>query len=128
MRKKAAIIYAVLMGLVVLFQFCLTLGLPWGEASMGGKYPGTYPLMMRFVSFLNMIILSCITVIVLVKAELLFPRFKSFSNKAIWFVVGFSVVAVILNFITPSQIERQIWAPVTVIQLIACILVALKKK
>jgi hypothetical protein len=43
-------------------------------------------------------------------------------------VVGFSVVAVILNLITPSQIERQIWAPVTVIQLIACILVALKKK
>jgi hypothetical protein len=126
MRKTAAIIYAVLMGLVVLFQFCLTLGLPWGEASMGGKYPGTYPLTMRFVSFLNMIILSCMTVIVLVKAELLFPQLKSFSIKAIWFVVGFSAVTVILNLITPSQIERQIWAPDTVIQLITSILVALK--
>ncbi len=46
----AAIIYSVLMVFVILFQFCLAIGLPWGEASMGGKYPGKYPLKMRIIA------------------------------------------------------------------------------
>lgn len=121
----AAIAYAVLMGIVVLFQFCLTLGLPWGSASMGGKYPGKYPPNMRIISLLNMLILSFILIIVLVRADIIFPQLKSFSIIAIWFVVGFSAIATILNIITPSKIERQIWAPVTAIQLITSIIVAL---
>ena len=122
----AAVTYSALMAIVVLFQFCLTIGLPWGSASMGGKYPGKYPPNMRIVSLLNMIILSCITIIVLVKADILLSQLKSVSIIAIWFVVGFSLIGTILNIITPSKIERQIWAPVTAIQLIACIIVALK--
>ncbi len=122
----AAVIYSVLMALVILFQLGLTIGLPWGAASMGGKYPGKYSLKMRIVSLLNMIILSFVTIIVLVKANLILTQFNSFSKVAIWFVVAFSTVATVLNIITPSKIERQIWAPVTVIQLIASIIVALK--
>lgn len=121
----AAITYAALMVVVFLFQFCLTIGLPWGEASMGGKYPGKYPPGMRVVSLLNMIILSFLTIIVLVKADLILSQFKSFSNTAIWFVVAFSAVGSVLNMITPSKIERKIWAPVAILQWIASILVAL---
>lgn len=113
------------MVVVFLFQFCLTIGLPWGEASMGGKYPGKYPPGMRVVSLLNMIILSFLTIIVLVKADLILSQFKSFSNTAIWFVVAFSAVGSVLNMITPSKIERKIWAPVAILQWIASILVAL---
>jgi hypothetical protein len=120
----AAITYAVLMGFVILFQFCLTIGLPWGAASMGGKYPGKYPPKMRVVSLLNMTILGFITIIVLVKADILLFQFKSFSTVAIWFVVAFAAIALLLNTITPSKIERLIWAPVTGLQLIASIIVA----
>ena len=92
---------------------------------MGGKYSGKYPLNMRIVSLFNMIILSGILIIVLAKADIVFSQMKKFSMTAIWFVVAFSAVAAVLNIITPSKIERQIWAPVTVIQLIASIVVAL---
>lgn len=84
----AAFVYTVLMIVVILFQFALTIGLPWGEASMGGKFPGKYPPHMRVVSFINMIILSLLTLIVLAKADILLAQFRDFSAAAIWFVVA----------------------------------------
>jgi hypothetical protein len=98
--------------------------MPWGEASMGGKFPGKYPPKMRIVSLLNSLVLSFIALVVMVKADILLPQYKSLSNVAIYFVVGFSVVATILNTITPSKIERKIWAPVTAVLLLTSIIVA----
>jgi len=121
----AAVTYAVLMVIVILFQLGLTIGLPWGQASMGGKFPGKYPPRMRVASFFNIIILSFLTLIVLAKADILLTPFKNFSTIAIWFVVAFAVIGAVLNTITPSKIERRLWAPVTIIQLGASLIVAL---
>ena len=120
-----AITNAILTGVVILFQFCLSIGLPWGAASMGGKYPGVYPKKMRVVAVVNMIILSFLMVIVLVNAGLILPQFFTFSEIAIWFVVAFYGIGTVLNTITPSKIER-IWAPVAAIQLATTIIVAIK--
>lgn len=120
-----AIINAVFTGIVILFQACLALGLPWGAASMGGKYPGVYPQKMRVVALVNMIILALLMMIVLVNAGLILPQFLSFSEIAIWFVVAFYGIGTVLNTITPSKIER-IWAPVVAIQLVTTILVAIR--
>lgn len=119
-----AIIYTISTGIVVLYQGCLAAGLPWGAASMGGKYPGKYPPRMRFLALVNMIVLSFLAIIVLAKAEVLLPALLSFSNYAIWAVVLFGLVSVILNSITKSKIER-IWIPVAVIQLGSSLIVAL---
>jgi hypothetical protein len=120
-----AVTNAILTGVVMLFQFCLSIGLPWGAASMGGKYPGVYPPKMRVVAVVNMILLSILMIIVLVNAGLILPQFISFSEIAIWFVVVFYSIGTVLNMITPSKIER-IWAPVAAIQLITTIMVAIK--
>ena len=120
-----AITNAILTGVVILFQFCLSIGLPWGAASMGGKYPGVYPKKMRMVAVVNMILLSVLMMIVLVNAGLILPQFMAFSEIAIWFVVVFYGIGTVLNTITPSKIER-IWAPVAAIQLITTIVVAIK--
>lgn len=115
----------ILTGIVILFQICLSIGLPWGAASMGGKYPGVYPKKMRIVALVNIIILSILMMIVLINAGLILPQFMSFSEIAIWFVVVFYGIGTVLNIITPSKIER-IWAPVAAIQLITTIIVAIK--
>ena len=120
-----AITNAILTGVVMLFQFCLSIGLPWGAASMCGKYPGVYPKKMRVVAVVNMILLSVLMMIVLVNAGLTLAQFMSFSEIAIWFVVGFYGIGTVLNTITPSKIER-IWAPVAAIQLITTFMVAIK--
>ena len=120
----SAITFTILSGIIILFQLGLTLGMPWGEASMGGKFPGKYPPKMRIVSLINSLILIFIAVIVLVRADILLPQYKSISNIAIYFVVGFSAIATILNIITRSKIERKLWAPVATLLLITSIIVA----
>ena len=124
METISAIIFTVFTGIVILFQGCLAAGLPWGKASMGGKYPGKYPPKMRIVAVINMILLSFIATIVLSEADLMFPQLKTISSIGIWFVVVFFFIGTIMNSITPSKIER-IWAPVALIQLITSIIVAI---
>ena len=124
METISAIIFTVFTGIVILFQGCLAAGLPWGKASMGGKYPGTYPPKMRIVAVVNMLLLSFIAAIVLSEANLMFPQLKAISGVGIWVIVIFFVVGTIMNTITPSKIER-IWAPVALIQLITSLIVAI---
>lgn len=119
----AAYSYAVVTGVVVLFQLCLALGAPWGAASMGGRFPGKYPPKMRSVAIVNMLILAFLILVVLVRADMLLPRFRSMSNIAIWFVVTFSALSLVLNIITPSKTER-IWAPAAAISLVTSLVVA----
>jgi hypothetical protein len=120
----SAIIFVILSGILILFQLGLTIGMPWGEASMGGKFPGKYPPKMRVVSLINSFVLSFMAVIVLIKSEVLFPQFRSFANVAIYFVVAFSAITAILNIITPSKIERKLWAPVAILLLTSSCIVA----
>jgi hypothetical protein len=119
----AAYIFAVLNGIIILFQAGLAAGAPWGAASMGGKYPGKYPPKMRIVAIINALILLFITAIVLSKAGLFFLQLLQFSQIAIWVVAVFFLAGTIMNIITPSKIER-IWAPVAFVQLITSVIVA----
>jgi len=117
-------IFIALSTVVILFQACLIAGLPWGAASMGGRYPGKYPFKMRVVALLNIFIMSFLSIIVLSRANIILLQMNPFSHKAIWGVVVFSGVGIFLNSITPSKIER-IWAPVCFIQFITSLIVAL---
>lgn len=123
-ESVSAIVFTILTGIVVVFQGCLAAGMPWGAASMGGKYPGKYPPKMRIVAIINMIILSFTAAIVLSQSDLLFPQLKSISSIGIWFVVVFYSIGTVLNTITRSKIER-IWTPVVLIQVITSIIVAI---
>ncbi|WNB17970.1 hypothetical protein [Marivirga arenosa] len=121
----SAIIFTTFTFIVIIFQGCLAAGVPWGKASMGGKYPGKYPLKMRFVAILNMLILAFMSAIVLSEANLLFPQLNSISSIGIWPIVIFFIFGTIMNTITPSKIER-IWAPVALIQFITSLIIAIK--
>ncbi|HKL42810.1 MAG TPA: hypothetical protein VJ962_09565 [Clostridia bacterium] len=124
METVSAILFAILTGIVMIFQGCLAAGLPWGEASMGGKFPGKYPPKMRVVAVINIFLLAFFALVVLIRAELLLPQLFQFSRIAIWFIVVYSAIGTVLNTITPSKIER-IWAPVAGLQLITSILIAI---
>lgn len=120
----ASIIYTVLTGVVCLFQLALAAGLPWGAASMGGKFPGKYPPKMRGVALVNMAVLILLALIVGSRAGLWLPAWSGFAGGAIWLVVVFSALGTVMNTITPSKIER-IWAPVVLVQFITSLIVAI---
>jgi len=119
-----AYIFTALAFVVVLFQLALALGMPWGAASMGGKYPRKYPPFMRVIALVNMVIIGFTAIIVLSRAQLMFNGFSDFSRIGIWFVVGFYFLGTIMNTITPSKIER-IWVPVVLTMCICALIVAL---
>lgn len=120
----SAQLFTGLTGVVILFQAGLAAGLPWGKASMGGKYPGRYPPSMRVVAVVNIVVLTVMALVVLSRAGLILTNWMTFSKTAIWFVVVMFVAGTIMNTITPSKIER-IWAPVALLQLITSCIVAL---
>ncbi len=122
----ATMIFTILIGIVILFQIGLVIGMPWGEYAMGGRFPGTYPWKMRLGSIIQIIILFFFAYIVLIRAEIVSSRYDEFSMTAIWFVVCFLVLAVVLNLITPSKKERAIWAPTSIILLVTSLIVALQ--
>lgn len=120
----AAYLFSVLIAVVVLFQFALALGAPWGEMAMGGKFRGRLPPRMRIAALIQMVVLVFIALIVLTRAGVLVNEFADFTQTAIWAVVVFSLVGAILNTITPSKKERMLWAPVSIVLLICATWVA----
>lgn len=125
LESVSAIIFTALTGIVIIFQGCLAAGMPWGVASMGGRYPGKYPPKMRVVAVINMLILGFIATVILSEANLMFPQLKPISSIGIWVVVVFFAIGTIMNTITPSKIER-IWTPVALIQLITSLIIAIR--
>ena len=117
-------IFGVLTAIVAAFQLALAFGAPWGEMTMGGKFPGRLPLRMRVAALVQILLLAFISLIVATRAGLLLDNYSDFSTSAIWFVVVFCTLSAILNIITPSKKERMLWGPVTIVLLICSIIVA----
>ncbi|GHA33990.1 hypothetical protein GCM10007103_14430 [Salinimicrobium marinum] len=91
LESASAIIFTALTGIVIFFQASLAAGVPWGAASMGGKYPGKYPSHMRIVAAISILILALIAALVLSEANLLFPQLRSISRIGIWVILYFSL-------------------------------------
>ncbi|MDR6715572.1 hypothetical protein [Paenibacillus sp. 2003] len=121
----SAIVFTVLILIVILFQVALAVGVPWGEYAMGGKFPGKYPVSMRYACIVQIAILAFMGIVVLSKAGWLWPQWSVFAETAIWFIVGYLVLGTILNLITRSVWERRIWAPVTLLMLITSVIIAI---
>jgi len=122
--STSLLVYLLLNTIVILFQIALMVGMPWGSASMGGKFPGVYPKKMRIIAGVNVLVIFVFSLIVLTRSGLIFTNLMELSRILIWVVVLFCTAGTILNTITPSRIER-IWAPVAAAQLLTGIIIAL---
>ena len=121
----AAIGFAVAAGTAVAFQLAMALGAPWGAYTMGGRFPGRFPPAMRVGAVIQGLVIALIGAVVLARAELVLPSWAQASTWAVWIVVAFSGLSLVLNTITPSAPERRVWVPVTLVLLACSITVAL---
>lgn len=111
--------------LVVVIQFALALGAPWGHLAMGGYFPGKLPLKMRIRALIQAMLLLLLSTVVLVKARIILQDFYESSTIGIWIVVGTSCVSLVMNLITKSKWERILWAPVALIIVASSLVVTL---
>jgi hypothetical protein len=72
-------------------------------------------------------LLAGFALVVLSRAGLLLPAWAQASQWMVWVVVAFSTLSLILNLITPSAMERAIWAPVAFLMLSCSLIVALSR-
>lgn len=120
----ATSIFIALVVLVVGFQLALAAGIPWGELTWGGRFPGKLPRRMRVICIVSAIILVFCGVIVAVRTGFAFSEWQQVTRKAIWGVVAYCALGVVANAVTPSKWERIIWLPVVLLMLICSTVVA----
>lgn len=120
----AAYVFAVLVGLLAVFQLLLALGLPLGRFAWGGQHD-VLPTWYRVGSAVSILVYAFLGTVVIDHAGLddLYPA--GFSDVAIWVVVAFLVVAAIPNAISRSKPERFVMTPIAVALAILALVVAL---
>lgn len=121
----ATVVFLVLAALVALFQLVLALGAPWGEFTMGGRFPGKLPNSMRIGAIVQLFILGGFVLIVLIRSGLVLESWDTVGRIGIWFVVAFFVFGTVLNLSSTSKKERYVMGPANVIALISLLVVAL---
>ena len=84
-----------------------------------------YPPGMRAAAVVQAALLAVIALVVLSRSGLVLERWSRISRWAIWLVVAFSALSVLLNVITPSSGERAVWVPVAVLLLASSLTVAI---
>ena len=124
LASAAALVAAVVLGGLVLFQLALALGVPWGEASYGGA-EATLPTHLRATSLAAVVFWSLVIFIVLRRGghQVWSPFPVAWLPVAAWALVGLMVIACVVNALTPSAIERAIWLPVSVTLLVTLVTV-----
>ncbi len=124
-QAAAALLFAAVAIGVVVFQFALALGAPWGVYAMGGSFPGRFPPPLRVAAMIQGVVIGLLALVVLSDAGVTLPEIATGLPWLVWVPVAVSVVAVALNAISRSARERRIWVPVAVVLLVSSLVVAL---
>lgn len=122
----AAYILVVIQFCVVLFQLALVLGAPMGEYTMGGQNVGRLPNKHRVGAAISMLVNLAIAGHYLAQTgtiETLLP--SNLNQIANWSLVAFTAIGLLMNSISRSKKERQMWVPVLLLSLACAVFVAL---
>src|SRR5690554_4724068 len=112
--SNAGKVAAALLLVVALFQAALALGAPWGEAALGGANTGVLPDPQRASSVVSVLVY-------LVLAGIAGTNWTgpNLRRRVLYGTTALMVLGAVMNIASPSFIERIIWAPVTVVLVIA---------
>ena len=124
MAGFAAGVFAALVIVVMLFQFALAGGAPWGHLTLGGRNTGALPPRLRIAAVLQALVLLALGMAVLARAGLAFHAFAGPARFLVWGAVVVSGMSLTLNLTSKSIWERRIWVPVTLLMLASSLVVA----
>ncbi len=125
----AAVLVAILLSAVAVFQGALVLGAPWGDHAYGGRAEtdnGRLPATYRAMSAVAIPLLLLSAAIVLSRAEVIgWIDPDGWVRVAVWIVFGYLVLNTLANVSSSSRIERLGMGSLTVVAAIATLVVAL---
>ena len=122
----AALIAAVVLGGLIVFQVLLALGVPWGKAAWGGQHPGALPANLRWGSAAAAVVLGFAMWMVLARAGWVAPGSDALWVKIVtWIFTAYFAFNVVMNVLSTSVIEKAIMTPASAILVIGLVLVSL---
>lgn len=113
MIQIAAVSYVIVVAGVIVFQFCLIFGAPWGRLTQGGRHEGALPVAGRVAAALSVLLLICMGAGITSAAGMT-PNWPMWTAYA---AIAVQALSTILNWITPSPPERLLWGPITAVLL-----------
>ena len=117
---------AIVLIVVALFQLALVLGAPMGEYAFGGQNPGKLPTRFRIASAFSFAVLVALAGHYLAQAGVFTPVLPELPTSWVnWALVAFFSVGLIMNSISRSKKERQMWVPVLLLSVVLAVIVAL---
>lgn len=115
--RWAANAVAGLLGLVVLYQWAIVLGAPWGEFTQGGGTVGRLSTTGRLVAAASSLLLLAMASAISARTGQ--GPIRSMAPRTItvlaWLTTVYSGLSVLLNLATPSVKERAVWAPISTV-------------
>ena len=114
------------LAVVALFQLALVLGAPMGEYAFGGQHSGKLPTRFRIGSLVSIGLYLGIAGHVAAQLGLVQKLLPDALNTAAnWAIVGLMLVSLIMNGISRSKKERDLWVPVALLLVTSSFIVAL---
>jgi hypothetical protein len=123
--RALAVVYALATAVVVLFQLGVAAGKAWGEYTMGGRYPGRLPPVMRVAAVVQAVVLGVLALVVLDAAGLLALDGTDDIEWLPFVPVVVAALSVVLNASSRSEPERRTWTPVAIVLLVSSLAVAM---
>lgn len=124
--QTSAVVGALLIVVLTVFQIALALGAPAGAAAWGGGHPGVLPTRLRIASgvvgvfFYPVVALFLLDVGGLIDTGL---AEGDWTRWVLWILTGLFALGALANFASRSKIER-IWGPVSLALAVCCAILA----
>jgi hypothetical protein len=124
LAQTAAVAAAVGFLTIAAFQAALALGAPLGRAAWGGTHT-QLPTGLRVASAIAFGVWTLAALIVLGRAGFhVAPLPTATLRWGTWILIGVLALGALLNFASPSNWERYLWGPITLILAGLCLLLA----
>ncbi|MDL2357469.1 MAG: hypothetical protein QFF03_19625 [Pseudomonadota bacterium] len=125
MRHHAAIVSVALFAALGVFQAALAAGMPAGQYAWGGRFSGSLPDSLRWASLAALPVLAAAAWVILARADLARPGSGGRPVRAgAWCITAFLALNVVGNLLSASAAERQVMAPLALLLLTGCGIVA----
>jgi hypothetical protein len=120
----AAIVAALLIAVVAVFQIALALGAPARRAAWGGRHEGKLPTGLRVASGIaGVLFYPAVILIVLQTGGVIDLDPVPVGATGMWVLAGLFTVGALMNFVSRSNVER-VWGPVSLAIAACCAVLA----
>lgn len=118
-----AALFTIFSLIVVVFQWLLFLKKPWGEYTMGGIHPGVLPKPYRIAALIQSFLITFNIIVVLNHVDLFHFLSESFTNGWLWVIMIMMGLSTVMNLVSKSHKERNLWAPIAFIVFVCSVLI-----